>query len=171
MDFVFLIVSIMLVQILTSNKLVVSISLKDEIMDNITMDTLTIQNPTTGDTWVSGNRGKPPKWVASHPKYIQWKSNKSTPSVQIITTPVQTLNVLKFWKFGSNNREFKSNVTCIVGAFSELEAIQLLNKTFKNPVTANEFSSLWTPTEIKEITTPGVYQRTDLDWVIRPTIK
>jgi carbonic anhydrase len=130
------------------------------------MDKLIIQNRETGDHWESGNRGKPPKWVSLHPDYIKWKEQKANTPIISQSQTVQILdNVLKFWKFSSNNREFKSSTICVVAAMSNIEAMQMLNKTFKNPVTANEFASLWTLTSINGLTKEGVYERIgNEDW-------
>lgn len=114
---------------------------------------------STGATYTTGNRGKPPSWLYEHPDYT--KLLETTPMAKAIITV--TDNALKFWKWSDQVGEdgFKAKVgICIVAAENANHAMQILSRRFpRNPVYPNEFALLWKQFESDgSIKTPGVYE-------------
>lgn len=133
------------------------------------MNQITLRN-SDGATWTSGNRGKPPAWVASHPDYIAFKAQKGT---EVASAPVavgpQTDARLKFWKW-IGLEDFKATAQCVVAAHSRTEAIRELNKVFKtNPVSVDELERMWTLIHPDEYMpqTVGTYEFKEGSWMKR----
>jgi hypothetical protein len=114
---------------------------------------------SNGDTYTTGNRGKPPKWLHSHPDYL--KLLEATPVAKAIMQV--TDNALKFWKWadqlGEEGNKCKTSI-CIVAANDANHAMQILARRFPtNPVYPSEFNLMWKQIDADgSILTPGVYE-------------
>lgn len=132
-------------------------------------DTLTLTN-TDGTTWTSGNRGKPPKWVSIHPDYIAFKEQKAVevPKDTPVAVGPQTDARLKFWKW-IGLEDFTATSKCYVAAHSRSEALAVLNKSFKSPVSVAELDRMWTLIEPNEFMpqTVGAYEFKGESWTKR----
>lgn len=128
-------------------------------------DPITITNPDTGEKWVSGSRGKPPKWVSTHASYIAFKGLKVTESPSMPKEVKVSDAMLKFWKL-VGLEDCRCMCNCYVAAFSMNEALGLLGKTFKNPVTPREMISMWKEIEPTEfmVQAAGVYELKEKTW-------
>lgn len=122
------------------------------------MEQVTIKNEA-GEVWTSGKRGKPPVWVQSHPAYLAYKADKEAETpVTIVKTQIQDIDTkidtkienstsIQYWKWigvAGEDNIVQGSHQCYVAAFDMKEAIQELNKTFKNfPVSKLEFETCW----------------------------
>lgn len=111
---------------------------------------------TDGSTYTTGNRGKPPAWLKSHPEYI--KLLETTPATPNPSKPLEVApSGLKAWRW--NDQDGLPMHICVVVARDIHEAIRILNKRFQFPVGSHEFTLMWkeiTPSE--SMLTPGVYE-------------
>ena len=132
-------------------------------------DTLTLTN-TDGTTWTSGSRGKPPKWVSIHPDYIAFKEQKAVevPKDTPVAVGPQTDARLKFWKW-IGLEDFTATSKCYVAAHSRSEALAVLNKSFKSPVSVAELDRMWALIEPNEFMpqTVGAYEFKGESWIKR----
>jgi hypothetical protein len=139
--------------------------------------TITIQNPNNpNESWTSGNRGKPPKFVTTHPDYIAFKEQKAieVPKDTPVAVGPVTDARLKFWKFiGLNCAEdevkTKLSVNCYVAAHSRSEAIRELNKSLKSPLLPSELEKMWALIEPNEFMPQvvGTYELKGESWIKR----
>lgn len=131
------------------------------------MPTFTNPNDPT-DTYTTGKAGKPPKWVSIHPDFIKYKSEKElinkAPS---IITPSKTGLRKWCWCFNDDEDKVQHSANCFVIANTDKEAIILLNKTFKNPVTMYEFKTHWKEIELLETDSIGVFELKDTVMTLR----
>ena len=127
--------------------------------------TITIRNPSNpNETWTSGNRGKPPKFVTTHPDYIAYKGQKSL-EVPSVAQVVVSDTTLKYWKWiGLEN--FEAQHHCYVAAPSRVEAIRELNKSFQSPVGSLEMDVMWSQIQPEEgmVQAVGTYELKEKSW-------
>jgi hypothetical protein len=112
-------------------------------------DTITLTNPTTGETWTSGKRGRRPSWV---------KDLEAAGTVipkKIVATAAKKVDAdaipgaLRVWRFVGQAGETGDNDKtqqlghCLIIAQDPAAAITVANPTFKYPISNAEFALLW----------------------------
>lgn len=122
-------------------------------------DIITLKNPTTGEVWTSGKRGRKPKWVSDMEAagtVIPKKIVAYAPKAVVSATPAVP-GALRLWKWvgqngeeGNDDRQSKAGRAMIIAA-DPANAIKVGNATFKYPLGASEFSLMWS-----EITDNGL---------------
>jgi len=107
---------------------------------------ITLTHPTDSTiTWVSGNRGKRPNWV----KAILEADSTLLPSTKEEKTFVSTVDDtprLRYWHWNGLNDADGRGIPltfCIVGAMTQKDAVDSLNKTMTTPVMPAEWAVCW----------------------------
>ena len=137
------------------------------------------KDPT--QTYETGKRGKPASWLKDLPEYIAWRTEadklKATPAQKQATLEAVAENALKTWQWvGLNAQEgedarAKDTSMCVVAAYNSSDAVLLLCKRFRNPVTKYEFSTMWRQVAVDDaIDKPGVYQHNEAKVLVAVTV-
>lgn len=119
-----------------------------------------ITNPLNQtQTYEIGKRGRPPLWAIP-----LLDTHKKTSTI----SHIKEITIMKTcWKWGGNEN-FEAHEQCLVIAESALQARELLNKSFKFPVSPVEFQNMWKNIQPPdENMKPGVYQFNNNVWIER----
>lgn len=110
-------------------------------------DPITLINPTTGESWTSGKRGRKPKWVmdleatgTTIPKALVSKAKSLTATVE---------GALRVWKYvgqageSGDNDEHQKFARCLIIASDETDAIRTSTPCFQFPLSGGELAVMW----------------------------
>jgi hypothetical protein len=116
-----------------------------------------------------GDARKTPQWVKL---MIAGKPLPSLVKKEFVISKQEDDTVLKYWVW--RDYDGKPQGGCIVGAYTEKEALKLLNAVFKYCVSQIEFDSCWKEVDSKDVllnNRTGVFQKNKSnEWEARPVL-
>jgi hypothetical protein len=144
------------------------------------METITLTNPETGETWTSGAAGRRKKWVSD-----QLLASGQVPSTKTLVKELveQVPGCLRVWKLcGIVDEEVAANplqkiIPCYIVAKDAAHAIRVANPTFLYPIGNMEFARMWREVETGlladmhksgiDVTVPGIWEGGAGKWTRR----
>jgi hypothetical protein len=109
-------------------------------------DTITLTNPTTGETWTSGKRGRRPAWVCD--MIAAGTVNLPTPLKTEEAPAPKVPGMLRAWKWiGVSGEDGTDNSQCrvriMIFASDPGHAIRTGSETMQFAISQSEFTGAW----------------------------